>query len=176
MTVLTGLLAGGDRRSIGNVPKVVRLVRRDPRRARELVAALRHPDPVVRMRAADALEKASAADPDLLRAHVRALLLLARRATQQELRWHLAQMIPRMPLALPQRRAAFAVLEAYLTDRSAIVRTFAMQALADLAVVDRALRPRVARQLAHLTATGTPAMRARGRRLLAELGWERGAR
>lgn len=172
MTALTGLLAGGDRRSIGRVPEVVRLVRRDPRRAHELVAALRHPDPVVRMRAADALEKASAVDREILRAHVRALLGLARRATQQELRWHLAQMIPRLPLAPRQRRAAFAVLEGYLTDRSAIVRTFAMQALADFALADRALRRQVARHLEHLTAGGTPAMRARGRRLLAELDRE----
>ncbi len=166
---LRALLSGGDRRSIGRVPLVLRILRRNPQGAVQLVRALHDDDPIVRMRAADALEKASATHPELLRPHKRVLLSLARRATQQELRWHLAQLIPRLPLTARQRHAAAAVFQAYLGDRSAIVRTFAMQALADLAVVDTGLRPRIAAQLRRLTATGTPAMRARGRRLLAAL-------
>lgn len=121
------------------------------------------------MRAADALEKASVARPGLLRPYKRVLLALARRATQQELRWHLAQLVPRLPLSVRQRRAAAALLQGYLKDRSAIVRTLAMQALADLAALDPTLRRRVVPQLKRLSSTGTPAMRARGRRLLARL-------
>jgi len=137
--------------------------------AAQLVSALHDADPIVRMRAADALEKASVARPELLRPHKRVLLSLAHRATQQELRWHLAQLIPRLPLTPRQRRRAAAVFQVYARDRSAIVRTFAMQALADLASVDPRLRPRITAQLRRLTSTGTPAMRARGRRLLAVL-------
>lgn len=166
---LRTLLSGGDRRSIGRVPQVLRLIRRQPRLAARLVTALHDADPIVRMRAADALEKASVAHPELLHPHTRGLLSLARRATQQELRWHLAQLIPRLPLAARQRRAAATLLQRYLRDRSAIVRTFAMQALADLASEDPGLRPRITALLRRLTTNGTPAMRARGRRLLAEL-------
>jgi hypothetical protein len=137
--------------------------------AAQLVRALHDADPIVRMRAADALEKVSVTHPELVRPHKRMLLSLARRATQQELRWHLAQLIPRLPLTARQRHGAAAVLQAYVRDRSAIVRTFAMQALADLASVDAGLRPGIAAQLRRLTSTGTPAMRARGRRLLAAL-------
>jgi hypothetical protein len=121
------------------------------------------------MRASDALEKASATRPELLRAHRRTLLALARRATQQELRWHLAQMVPRLPLGVQQRRRAIALFSTYLADHSAIVRTCAMQALADLAVGDARLLPGVLHQLRRLRATGTPAMRARGRRLVVAL-------
>jgi hypothetical protein len=167
---LRELLVGADRRSIGRVPEVLRIVRRRPRRVAELVTALEDPSAVVRMRAADALEKASAADPGLLRAHARTLLALARHARQQELRWHLAQMLPRLPLTAEQRRQAAASLGSYLRDRSSIVRTFAMQALADLAQSDAGLRTGVVRRLRRLASTGTPAMRARGRRLLAALG------
>jgi len=166
---LRDVLSGGDRRSIGRVPVVLDMVRRRPALARQLVAALSDTDPLVRMRAADALEKASAARPELLHPHRRELLGLAGQATQQELRWHLAQIIPRLPLTRRQRRRAAALLEIYLRDRSAIVRTFAMQALADLASKDATLRPGVMPRLKRLASTGTPAMRARGRRLLARL-------
>ena len=166
---LRDVLSGGDRRSIGRVPVVLDMVRRRPALARQLVAALSDTDPLVRMRAADALEKASAARPELLHPHRRELLGLAGQATQQELRWHLAQIIPRLPLTRRQRRRAAALLEIYLRDRSAIVRTFAMQALAELASKDAALRPGVLPRLKRLASTGTPAMRARGRRLLARL-------
>ncbi len=151
------------------MPQVLRILRRNPKLTTQLVRALHDGDAIVRMRAADALEKATVAHPELLRPHQRVLVSLARRATQQELRWHLAQIIPRLPLTARQRRRAAAAFQTYLEDRSAIVRTFAMQALADLASVDTALRPRIAAQLRRLSSTGTPAMRARGRRLLATL-------
>lgn len=54
----------------------------------------------------------------------------------------------------------------YLVDESRIVRMFAMQALADLAERDATLRKDVLTRIERLTATGTPAMRARGRELL----------
>jgi hypothetical protein len=44
-----------------------------------------------------------------------------------------------------------------------------MQALADLAEQDAGLRPAIVAQLKELTRTGSPAMQARGRRLLAKL-------
>jgi hypothetical protein len=166
---LRALLSGGDHRSIGRVPQVLRIIRQQPQLAAPLVTALRDADSIVRMRAADALEKASVAHPELLHPHNRELLSLARRATQQELRWHLAQLIPRLPLTTRQRRGAATLFQTYLRDRSAIVRTFAMQALADLASIDRRLRPQITAQLRRLATTGTPAMRARGRRLLGRL-------
>ena len=61
---------------------------------------------------------------------------------------------------------------AYLGDRSSIVKTFAMQGLAGLAMQDPEMKPEVVEQIRVLTRTGTAAMKARGRKLLAEL--ERG--
>jgi hypothetical protein len=56
---LLGMLRQGDRRSIGKADEVVALVLRQPRHLPVLAAGLWHPDPLVRMRAADALEKVS---------------------------------------------------------------------------------------------------------------------
>ena len=59
-------------------------------------------------------------------------------------------------------------LLAYLSDNSSIVRTFVMQAFADIAKTDEELRPSLRDHISELAATGTPAMKARGRKLLAE--------
>ena len=59
MTKILSRLRGGDRRSIGNVSEVVAAVRKKPDLLKGLVAGLFDEDPVVRMRAADAMEKVS---------------------------------------------------------------------------------------------------------------------
>jgi len=110
----------------------------------------------------------SARRPELLTPHARRLLELGE-IEQQEVRWHVAQMLPRVPLRAPERRRAVALLERYLDDGSSIVRTWAMNALAELAMDDAALRRRVVPIIRTLTDTGTPAMRARGRRVLQTL-------
>jgi HEAT repeat protein len=160
------MLGGRDRRSIGRSNEVARLVLRHPRRFRELIACLWHENPVVRSRAADAAEKVSAQKPRLLDRHKRELLGLLAEAEQIELRWHLAAMIPRLCLTPAERQRAAAALHRYLEDRSSIVKTLALQALAELAQNDAAMRPKVKQLLEEALQSGTPAMRARARNLL----------
>jgi hypothetical protein len=57
-------------------------------------------------------------------------------------------------------------LQLYLEDRSSIVKTFAMQGLADLSQNDADLRSRVRQLLEEAVRSGTPAMKARARQLL----------
>jgi HEAT repeat protein len=92
------------------------------------------------------------------------------RVDQKEVRWHVAQMLSRLKWNEAERQQVIEVLMEYLNDSSSIVKTFAMQALADLARQAPELRGTVTVHLKELTATGTPAMRARGRKLLTELG------
>ena len=56
-----------------------------------------------------------------------------------------------------------------MEDKSKIVRTFAMQALVDLAKIDRTLIPRVQPIVEEAVRAGSPAMKSRGRKLLTEL-------
>src|SRR5512138_758436 len=83
---------------------------------------------------------------------------------------HVAQMLPRLALNGDERREVFRLLLSYLNDDSSIVRTFAMQALADIAASSPALLPAARQHIADLTVVGTAAMKARGRKLLAGLG------
>ena len=159
-------LAGGDRRSIGRVEEVIAAVRVRPSLFPVLVRGMVCEDPVVRMRAADAAEKLSAERPQLLRPHKRRLLRDVAAVEQQEVRWHLAQMVPRLRLTQRERAAAVELLTGYLRDQSRIVQVCALQALAELAQDDAALRPRVRRLLERGARSGSPAVRARARKLL----------
>jgi HEAT repeat protein len=169
MTELRALLAGGDRRSLGRVPEVVATVQASPALLDELVAAIGDADAVVRMRAADALEKVTAAHPEWLAPYAAQLLGPLAAIPQQEVRWHVAQLLPRLLLDDAQRQVATAILFGYLEDRSAIVRTCALDALARLAEGDPALQVRVTALLEAALRDGTPAERSRAQRVRAEL-------
>jgi hypothetical protein len=162
-------LGGGDRRSIGRSSEVVTEVLANPALFGSLFAGLFADDPVVRARAADAVEKISVIHPEYLRPYKSKLIGQLARGDQKEVRWHIAQMLPRLQWTQREERQVWEILKIYLQDTSSIVKTFAMQALADLAQQRPALRPAVLRQLQNLTASGTPAMRARGRKLLADV-------
>ncbi len=157
---------GGDRRSIGHSNQVVAQILEQPASFPELMECLWSDDPVVRMRAADAAEKVSAHRSDLLQPFKRELLGLADEATEAELRWHLALMIPRLSLTRLERERAIATLREFLNDRSSIVKTFAIQGLVELAQGNPNLQAEMADLLEQFCRTGTPAMKARSRKLL----------
>jgi hypothetical protein len=162
-------LQGGDRRSIGQSDEVVAVVIENPGLFSVLVEGLDADDTIVRMRAADAMEKITALHPEYLAPHKKLLIALAAISREKEVRWHLAQMLPRLKLNRPELQHVVGILMEYFDDSSSIVKTLAMQALADFAHQAPALRQPVLLHLKELTLIGTPAMKARGRKLCAEL-------
>src|ERR1700722_2724117 len=166
---ILALLQDGDRRSLGRANHVADLVSKDPRLFPQLIAGLWSQDPIVCMRAGDAAEKVTRTYPELLYPYKKELLGLMIETDQQELRWHLAAMIPRLTLNPRERLAATSSLTTYLKDRSSIVKTFALQGLADLARDEPSLRLKVIEILREATRNGTPAMKTRSRKLLVHL-------
>ncbi len=169
MHALLKKLQGGDRRSIGRVVEVVAAVRKDPALFTVLVDGLFEEDPLIRMRAADAVEKLTTDYPEYLQPFKPRLIRLTGETTQQEVKWHLAQILPRLELESDEKKEIVKKLFLYLNDKSKIVVTFALQALADLAVEDKNLQPRIIRVLEEFTQTGSPAIKSRGRKLLKHL-------
>lgn len=169
MPALLRRLSGGDRRSIGCSNDIVEEVFRDRRLLGDVVCGLLEVDPLVRMRAADAIEKIGARQPELLQPYKTTLLRLAADSEQPEVRWHTAQMLPRLELGPHEQAIAIRILNGYLSDRSSIVKTCAMQALAEFAERDESLRAQTIAMLEEQVQTGTPAMKSRGRRLLKRL-------
>jgi hypothetical protein len=162
-------LEGGDRRSIGRVEQVVADVLDDPALFDDLFQGMLDDEPIIRMRSADAVEKITAVHPEYLQPSKEVLLQRVARSEQQEVRWHVAQMVSRLDLNAQERRAMVSILRGYLEDRSKIVKTCAMQALADLTEADPDLRAQVIPLLEDLTETGSPSMVSRGRKLLKKL-------
>ncbi len=162
-------LTGKDRRSIGESNRVAAKVLANPDLFGVLFDGMLADDPLIRMRAADAVEKITLAHPEYLRSYKSKLIRQVAKVEQQEVRWHVALMFSRLTLTRKERRVVVGILLDYLKDESKIVKTFSMQALADIAEQDAVLRPSIVKLLEKLTRTGSPAMQSRGRKLLAKL-------
>jgi HEAT repeat protein len=170
---IRSLLQRGDRRTVGDVAEAVEQALQHPDLLPVLVECLFDDDAAVRMRAADALEKFSQLRCRELQRYTAVLLSLFEETEQQELRWHLAVILPRLRLSSAECLRASEALQACMEARSSIVRTFALQGLFDLTVQQPSLRPLVLDLLRSAERSGTPAMKARSRRLLAT--WEKQA-
>lgn len=151
---------------MGRSNQVVIEVLKRPDKFSNLCSGLSSLDFLVRMRAADAIEKITRKNSALLHPYKKRLLELAGRADGKEVRWHLAQLLPRLDLSTGKRNVARDILFDYLRDSSSIVKTFAMQAIAELTQKDKALAAGVLPMIRQLTEIGTPAMRARGRKIV----------
>jgi hypothetical protein len=118
------------------------------------------------MRASDAAEKITRIHPELLIPYKKLFLNKISKINQQEVGWHTAQMLPRLKLTKTERERVFGLLLTYLEDKSRIVKTSTMQALADIATQDNTYLNQVQRILSSLIEKGSPAMKARGKKLL----------
>jgi len=157
--------------SVGQVKEICALIAGKPRLAVHLIEYLWDDDPGVAQRATDVLERVShTPSPALARILAdskESLLGLLPEAALKKTRWNLALTIGRLPLTIQEAQRAAAVLETWLQDESSIVKTAALQGLADLTLSDPSLRPKVLDLLQVCGRSGTAAMRARSRLLLA---------
>jgi hypothetical protein len=166
---LATTLSGGDRRSIGRVAEVVVRVAEEPWLVSDLVEMLQHPETIVRIRAADALEKLQHLIPSQMAPFQTELLNIAQEVKEPEIRWHMAQMLPRIPTSYLRRAKIARLLKSYCFDASIIVRVSAMQGLADLAKADNTFRLIALRQVNSALEFGAAAEKARARKLLPQL-------
>jgi len=160
-------LSGGDRRSVGESNRAVSAVLENHELIDFLFQGLETSDPVLRMRCADAIEKVTAKLPALLVPYKERLLQRLSNIKQQEVRWHVAPMLARLPLTEGEEGAVVNLLLSYTNDRSSIVKTMAMQALTDIALRNRRRIPEIRQHIEELSVIGTPAMKARSKKLLA---------
>lgn len=164
---LASRLARGDRRTTGDAPSVADAVSADPALLPELVECLFAASPGIRMRAADALERVSRVKARDLDAYTGRLLTEVAAIEQAEVRWHVAQILPRLALDDTQRwRAAALMVQWFGRAESRIVRTSALQAMVDLAENDAGLRELAAEMMRAALRSGVPSLAARARRIL----------
>ncbi len=165
------LLQGGDRRSKGCSDALAAEAIYDPGLVADLVEALLDPDELVRLRAADALEKVSAEEPSLVAPYAIKIPGPVADLDQHDVRWHIAQMLPRLPLRSTDLRRAVKVLKVTLECESKVARVMAMDALVQLGERAPQLRAMARCTVARALADGSPAEQARARKLVKLHAW-----
>jgi len=171
MSQLLDKLKGRDLRSIGRAEEVVEDTLENPALFAEVFEGMLNDDPQVRMRSADALEKVSSKHPEYLQPLKNRLISEVSQVSQQEVRWHVAQMFSYLDIDKAERDEIARILLSYLdTGNSKIVKVCSMQSLANLAENDTAIRHKVVRKLEEIVEAGSPAMVSRAKKLLARLG------
>ena len=124
------ILQGGDLRSIGKSGAVVQSVSSQAD-FDALFQLLYHADRKIVMRAADAIEKITFDQERYLAPHKKAMLVLFYSPQPIEVKWHLALLVPRLPLTNMEVEKAWAQLSQWALNKeeSRIVRVNAIQAL-----------------------------------------------
>ena len=138
---LTRLLLGEDLRTIRQNGVVVKSIH-DQGTFDELFSLVFHHERPLVMRAVDAVEKVTAKHPGLLRSHKNQLLELLNSADHKELKWHVAQLIPRLDLMLAELKNVWHRLAYWALNKteSKIVRVNALQGLFDLSKANPELK------------------------------------
>lgn len=171
MNRLLDLLRGGDLRSIGRVAEVVASVGDDPTAFDALFAAMFNDEPLVQMRAADAVEKISQQHPHLLQPHKARLLAPLPPGLRQEVRWHLPLLLCRLALNDEEwERAWQQIVHLLRTEQeSRIVVVNAIQGLAHLSLASGRRQQETIVLIREAMAFGSPAVQTRGCKLLTAL-------
>lgn len=156
------MLQGDDLRSIGRADEVAKIVLSKPKLVETLVKGLYSDSPVLRARCADALEKVAAKSPEYVEPFKKELLTDISKVDQQEIKWHVALIVPRLNLSSSECKQAENIFLKWLkSDKSNIVRVCSLQALFDLSTGDKKRRVLVRKKLEELLQTGSPSLRSR---------------
>lgn len=125
------LSAGGKTNSLGRNGEVIAAILQDPLLIEDVYTCMFDPDPWVRMRAADALEKVCRQHPERLAPYIPRIQQELAGQTQASIQWHIAQIYAQVPLRNDQKRIAIDWLKGLLatTDVDWIVAANAMQTL-----------------------------------------------
>lgn len=159
---IENLLGGGDLRSIGRSNLLVSKIHTQEE-FDELFPFLFHSQRLIIMRAADVIEKITIRHPRFLDSHKKELFKLIRKATDKELKWHLALIIPRVTLNKTEIDNVWKILSDWVTEKSnsRIVRANALQALFELTIHHTKFRNELIQLFNQLEKEKIPSINAR---------------
>ena len=166
MKSLEKILSGGDLRSIGKSNSLVQTIRTQAD-FDELFTLLFRSNRVVVMRAADSIEKVTINNTTYLQPHRLEILQLCSTATDKELVWHLAQLVPRVNWNIHELKVIWQRLSDWALDTHAsrIVRVNSLQGLADLLPQNPFMVSEFNRLIEKLNKENIPSLRARIQKL-----------
>jgi hypothetical protein len=166
MTEFDKILSGGDLRSIGKSNSIIRKIK-NQNDFDELFKYLFHENRLVVMRAADTIEKIASINQQYLTNHKKEIFELFNVATDKELKWHLALLIPRLHLDNREFGNAWNTLTKWAKDKtnSRIVRVNSIQGLFEMMKQKSELEKDFSLILIELEKENIPSVNARIRKL-----------
>ena len=155
-------MSGGDLRTIGKGDSVVKQIQ-TPGDFDKLFELLFHANRNVVMRAADCIEKITRDKPAYLSKHKREILQLFYTANNKELKWHLAQLVPRAKLNDAELKAVWKQLSQWAFDKkeSKIVRVNSIQGMFELLPLNRELKSDFNKAIEQLEKQKIPSLTSR---------------
>lgn len=160
------LLGGEDLRSLAKSKGLEKLIKTQTE-FDELFASLLSEDRLIVMRAADVIEKVSKSHAEFLQAHTDELIEIFKKAGNKELKWHLAQLIPRLELNSVNSKTLLDLLYQWVLDKqnSRIVRVNALQSVFELSCESKLKLGKLKQLLAQLKEESIPSINARIRKI-----------
>jgi hypothetical protein len=160
------LLLGKDLRKLRSSREVIEAVQ-DQESFDDLFALVFHHERPLVMRAADTVEKITRKHPEYLYPHKTQLLSVLKSAEYKELKWHIAQLIPRIHLTREELNEVWHTLTYWSRNpnESKIVRVNSLQGLFDLSQKSPDLKDDFEKTLHSLEHEHIPSIQARIRKL-----------
>jgi hypothetical protein len=155
-------LQGNDLRSIGRVNELVPKIKTQDD-FDKLFAFIYDKCRLIRMRAADGIEKLSKQYPHFLKKHKLAVLRLLEQDQEKELQWHLPQIITRCDLTAKQKQQAWIILKEYLNNKktSKIVKVNSLQCLYEIQIKEEKFKIDFLQIIEKLKKENIPSINAR---------------
>ena len=165
-------LTGGTRTSVGSADEVIQKLLKNSAGLPAIYDLFLDEDPVVAMRASYVAMKVAEQKPDSVEPFAKQLLKNLDLYIQQEVRWHVPQLLAHLKLTLAQKRKAYEVLMEWSeTDKSKIVGYYSLQTAANFAEADDKLLRDFIPRLKKLNKTGAKSIQNRCKKIAKQLGF-----
>ena len=172
MSAVRDKLTGGTRTSVGSADEVIQKLLKNSAGLPAIYDLFLDEDPVVAMRASYVAMKVAEQKPDSVEPFATQLLKSLDLYIQQEVRWHVPQLLAHLKLSLAQKRKAYEVLMEWSeTDKSKIVGYYSLQTAANFAEADDKLLRDFIPRLKKLNKTGAKSIQNRCKKIAKQLGF-----
>jgi hypothetical protein len=163
---LIHLLLGKGLRTIRQNATVVQSIH-DQHAFDELFSLVFHHERPLAMRAVDAVEKVTLKYPRFLEPHKAQLLSILKSADHKELKWHVAQLIPRVGLSPDELEMVWHIFSYWVLNKneSKTVRVNALQGLFDLSKINPDSKPELQNIAVAIEHELIPSIQARVRKI-----------
>ena len=170
MPKLKDVLSGGTRTSVGDADQVITKLLKAPAGLTEVYKLFLDEDPVVAMRASYVAMRVAEQKPESVKPFAKDLLKNLELYTQQEVRWHIPQLLVHLDLTKAQKKKAYEVIMDWAeTDQSKIVGYYGFQAAADFAETDADLLKDFIPRIRKANKTGAKSIQNRCKKIAKQL-------